>query len=49
GTAPSGRARAAACPAVFSDPERVPASITTVARLAAAIKRLRCRKLIIHA
>ena len=33
----------AAWPAVLSEPERQPASTTTVARLAAAISRLRCR------
>ena len=43
GTAPSGRPSAAACPAVLSEPDRMPASSTTVASLAAAISRLRCR------
>lgn len=44
GTAPMVRPRAAAWFAVVSDPDRTPASTTTVAAVVAAISRLRARK-----
>ena len=45
GTAPSGRPRADCVTRGVERPERRPASSTTVASLAAAISRLRCRNL----
>ena len=39
GTAATGRARSTAWPAVFNDPDRSPASTTTVAAVIAAINR----------
>lgn len=44
GTAPMVRPRAAAWFAVVNDPDRTPASTTTVAAVVAAISRLRARK-----
>lgn len=44
GTAPSGLPISVACPAVFREPERHPASMTAVALDPAAIRRLRMRK-----
>ena len=43
GTTPRGRPSSTAWWAVFSEPERQPASTTTVARHMAAMSRLRCR------
>jgi hypothetical protein len=45
-TAPTARPRKCACPAVLRDPDRQPASTTTVAWVAAAINRFLARNLL---